>query len=639
MDSRLSVRENRPAMPKIMVSSVKAASGKRDARNRKVVSQTVIAGPSVRWAEGWRALFLCALSGCLWFLACTPYNLWLLSWIAMVPALYVLDHCSTVRRAGLFCWAAGAVMIAGGFYWIIELLRRFADMPTPLARLIFVLFCGYQGITFFLFGLTVSFIRRHKRLPMALLAPLAMVTFEWLIPRLFPSYLAIMLAGHPLAIQTADLAGPLGVTALLLMVSGAVYDGLTERRRALKPALTAALILMAALLYGWMRMRHFDAAATSAPKLAVGVVQPNVAYNEKGVSHPEWARSQLADLQEQSRQLERAGAQLILWSEVAYPYELARDLRTDFAENDSRRIRRGFTTPTVVGALTREPGYPFSYNSALLLDRAGNVAGRYDKMRLLAFGEHIPAGETFPWLRDLVPPGFGSFLSGKEASPLPLAMPGQGDARLGAVICYEDILPEFLRQVGQHHPHLMVNLTNDTWFGEKAEPWEHLALARLASIEQRTGMVRAVNSGVSAFIDPNGRIIEQTYAVDPYIHPHPATASLASLPLLEGGHTVYAKVGNLFACLCAVATAILLLIKVYRNQVPFRSLRSTGVKHPIGGPRLQDASHKARLVAYRASSGLMSVKRTLTCWPPAREWLIALAARSIAETAIRHSSI
>lgn len=553
-------------MPQETASSVTRTNKAGDARNRNAVQQTQ-PGDAGKWSEGWRALLLSALSGCMWFLACTPYNLWLLAWIAMVPALYVVDHASNVRRAGFFCWAAGAVMIGGGFYWIVELLRRFADMPTPLARFVFLLFCGYQGITFLFFGLTVSFIRRYRRLPMTLLAPIAMVTFEWLIPRLFPSYLAIMLAGHPLAIQIADLTGPLGVTALLLMVNGAVYDLSMERRRALKPALVAAVILVASLVYGFARIRHFDAVSASAPKLAVGVVQPNVAYNEKGVMHPEWASTQLQDLQEQSRNLERAGAQLILWSEVAYPFELTRDLREDFPENNIRRIRRGFTTPTVVGVLTRDPGAPSSYNSALLIDRSGNVAGRYDKMRLLAFGEHIPAADTFPWLRDLVPPGFGTFSPGKEATPLPIAISGQGDVRLGAVICYEDILPEFLREVGEHHPHLMVNLTNDTWYGEKAEPWEHLALATFATVEQRTGMVRAVNSGVSAFIDPNGRIVEKTYAVDPYIHPHPASASLARLPLLEGGHTVYARVGNLFVYICAGAVLILMMERYRKGRI------------------------------------------------------------------------
>ncbi len=545
--------------------AISKAKASRDARRqdarRPPDLQVVSTASRPQWSRGWRAAILCIFSGCLWFLACTPHDLWLLAWVAMVPALFVLDRCSTARRAGFYCWISGAVTTAGGFYWMIELLRRFAGMDLASSVLIYALFCAYQGIISLLFGIVVYTLRRRTRLPMILLAPLVIVPCELIVPLIFPFHHAIMLAWHPITIQIADLAGPLGVTALLFVINGAVYDVLTDRAQRWKSAMAGALILAAVLLYGLVRMRQFDAAAASAPKLAVGVVQPNVAYDEKGLKHPELAASQLRDLQEQSRQLEKSGAQLIVWNESSYPYSLPSDLKSDFPETDPRRIRPGFSTPTVIGALTRSPDRSILHNSALLIDRQGNIAGRYDKMRLLAFGETIPAVDTFPWLRDLVPTGFGDFTPGKEANSLPLQIPGLGDLRLGAIICYEDILPELLRQVGEKHPHLMINLTNDTWFGEKAEPWQHLALAVFGSVEERTSMVRAVNSGVSAFIDPNGRVVQQTYAVDPFIHPHAATSSLAIMPVVEGGHTVYARVGNLFAYLCALGTLSLLLFK------------------------------------------------------------------------------
>lgn len=551
-------------MPSQTASNIKAQRKAKpnDVRSRSGGLHPEVS-PSAKWSRGWRAVSLCTLSGCCWFLACTPYNLWLLAWVAMLPALFVLDHASTARKAALFCWIAGTVTTAGGYYWLIELMRRFGDMPWPAAFLLYALFCAYQGTIFLFFGLVAHFIRKRAQLPMILLAPVVMVTFELIVPLIFPSYLAIMLAGHPLAIQVADLAGPLGVTALLFVVNGAVYDLLMDRRRGLRSALAAVVILSAALLYGFVRIRQVDAAIAAAPKLAVGVVQPNVPYDQKGVKHPQLALSQLNDLQEQSQQLESTGAQLIVWSESAYPFALPTQLTADYPEGDSRHIRRGFSTPTVVGALAQSPDGADLYNSAWLFDRDGRITGRYDKMRLLAFGEHIPALDTFPWLRDLVPPGFGVFTPGKEAVALPLAIGSAGNVRVGAIICYEDILPEFLRQVGEHHPHLMVNLTNDTWFGEKTEPWEHLALATFATVEQRTALVRAVNSGVSAFIDPNGRVVQKTYAVDPYIHPHPPTSSLATVPLMEGGHTVFARVGNLFAYLC-VAVTLLLLVRAMR---------------------------------------------------------------------------
>lgn len=508
-------------------------------------------------------LALATLCGCMWFLSCTPFDYSALSWIAMVPALFAVERASTRLRAALFCWWAGAVMVGGGFYWLIELLRRFAGLPWPAAFLVYALFSAYQGSVFLLFGWLVGAIRRWRALPMALLAPLAMATCELAVPLLFPSHLAIMQAWHPTVIQIADLAGPIGVTALLLMVNGAIYDLLTRRQKALAPAFAAVLVLAASLAYGHFRIRHFDAASQMATQLEVGVVQPNVPYNEKGLEHPEWASQQLAVLQEKSRELQNAGAQLIVWPESSYPYELPRDFSRDFSESDPRQVKRGFTTPLVVGALTSSEQDQALFNSALLIDRDGHLAGRYDKMRLLAFGEYIPPAADFPWIRDLIPPGFGDFTPGGEVTTLPLTTSDGRVWKVGAVICYEDILPKLLRRIGAQHPNLLVNLTNDTWFGEKAEPWQHLALAVFASVEQRVGMVRAVNSGVSAFIDPNGRVIEKTYAVDPHFHPHAATASLATVPLLEAGHTVFAKVGNLFAYICAFCTLFLLLVSEY----------------------------------------------------------------------------
>ena len=517
-------------------------------------------------------LGLSTLSGCLWFLSCTPFDVSHLSWVAMVPVLFVVDRASTRLRASLFSWLTGTVAIGGGYYWMIELLRRFADLPLPLAVLLYVVFSAYQGSVFLLFGWMVHTIRRRTSYPMVLVAPLAIATSELLVPLLFPSHLAIVQAWHPMVIQIADLTGPIGVSALLLVVNGGVYDLLALRRKGLVPAAAAAVILMAALLYGHFRMRQLDARSAAAPKLAIGVVQPNIAYNEKGLDHPEEATRQLAALQEQSRKLEKSGAQVIVWTETAYPYPLTDDFRADFPESDSRRIRRGFTTPTVVGALTFPRSNSALYNSALLLDQEGKQAGRYDKMVLLAFGEHVPGDEYFPWLGKLLPEGFGGFSPGKEVRLLPLRTADGNSWRLGAIICYEDIIPGLLRRVGSLHPHLLVNLTNDSWYGARAEPWQHLALAVFGAIEQRTGMVRAVNSGISAFIDANGRVVQKTNAVDPYFDPRPAESSLATLPLLEGGNTVYAKVGNLFAYLCGLCTVLLLAPAVFLRDSGPRTL-------------------------------------------------------------------
>jgi apolipoprotein N-acyltransferase len=165
-----------------------------------------------------------------------------------------------------------------------------------------------------------------------------------------------------------------------------------------------------------------------------------------------------------------------------------------------------------------------------------------------------------------LPIGSGRFTAGKAAGLIDLQGPGGRVWKLGPVICYEDILQGFLREVGQLHPDLLVNLTVDSWYGADSEPWEHLALAVFASVELRVSMVRAVNSGVSALIDPNGRLVQKTYSDDPYRNPRAADGIVVSAAGLSGGHTVYVAVGNLFAYLCIAATLILAGVAARRKR-------------------------------------------------------------------------
>jgi apolipoprotein N-acyltransferase len=119
-------------------------------------------------------------------------------------------------------------------------------------------------------------------------------------------------------------------------------------------------------------------------------------------------------------------------------------------------------------------------------------------------------------------------------------------------------LQSFLREVGRLRPNLLVNLTSDSWFGAGTEPWEHLALSVFATVELRVSMVRAVNSGVSVLIDPNDRVLEKTYANDPYRHPRDSDGIIVAAPMMPPAHTWFLFLGNTFAYLCAVASGVLL---------------------------------------------------------------------------------
>ena len=526
-------------------------------KRRRVESVTVGSSAVQRSHEHLRFLALAFLSGTLWFLACADFDIWPLAWIAMVPCFFAIERASTLRRGILYGFATGIVASAGGFYWFILLLERFAHLPWIVAALFFVLLSAYQAVVFPLFAWAARSIRRRTSLPMSLVAPVVMVTFELCIPFIFPWYLAITQAWQIHVIQVADLTGPLGVTALLMLVNGALYDLILEGKKRYLSASLASGVLVLALGYGHLRIGQMESRMAEGARINVGVVQPNVGFDMKGFGRPEFRRKQLRDLHVRSRELEAAGADLIVWTETAYPFAIPRDRRRDVGD----RIKSGFSVPLIIGAVTIEVGDDIErkWNTAIMLDREGNFTGHFDKIFLLVFGEYVPGAETFPWIRNFLPRASSQLIRGDRIVTFPFTHERR-EYRLGPTICYEDILTGIGRELGRRHPHLFVNLTNDSWFGDTSEPWEHLALSVFRSVEHRTFMVRAVNTGVSAFIDATGKVYAKTYAVDPTHDPVGADAILAPVVLLEGGHTLYAKIGDVFGYTSAVVMGFLWLV-------------------------------------------------------------------------------
>ncbi len=486
-------------------------------------------------------------SGLCWPLACADFDIWPLAWVAMAPLFLLCERTRSRKRALLYGWLAGTVANAGGFYWIAGMLERFGNMPMPVAWLATIAVAAYQGLPFLLLIAVARFVRgAYPNTPMALIAPLAMAGFETLWPNIFPFYLAITQAWVLPIIQIADLTGPVGVTALLMMSGGAIFDVVTSsaRPRRIRIAATSFGIIALCLGYGFLRIHQTDARREVAEKLKVGLVQPNVAFGKKGGD----PKAELEILQTESQKLEGRGAELVVWPETSFPFALPRlGLKEDLPKDSENHIRKGLTKPTIVGAVTEDEldKSKHPYNSAVFFDANGKVAGLYDKIFLLIFGEYTPGADTFEFIRNLIPQNAGLFTRGAGVTTFPLEHRGK-TYRLGPMICYEDILADFGRKLGKLHPHLFVNLTNDAWFGETSEPWEHMALSVYRAVEHRIDLVRAVNTGVSTFIDASGRVFAKTYAVDPARRAVPADGLLGEVALLEGGNTVYARVGDVF---------------------------------------------------------------------------------------------
>lgn len=549
---------NLPRPPILESLTVEDNSGRDQVRILSAVNECSIPLSGICFA---------ALSGILWFVASPGFNIWPLAWIAMIPCLVAIERASSSRMAALIAWWAGLIMNAGGFYWIIGLLQRFGHLPWAIAVLLFLLFCAYQALRFLLFGWVVCAIRRHTSLPMALIAPITMVTSELSIPAIFPYYLAITQAQQIHIIQIADLTGPLGVTALLLMVNGIVYDIIVGSCYRLSSAIACIIILIAAICYGHIRINQMAERRAAAPKINVGIVQPNLAYNQKGIGQSDMVNTYLSGLQRRSQELEAEGADLIVWPETIYPRFISRQRTGDWREAHPLRIQRGFTVPLIFGAMTYDPTtigrHPF--NSALILDRKGLFTARYDKIFLLLFGEYTPGLELLPWVQKFLPDTAGQYSHGQSVVEFPFQTKDGRMWRLAPMICLEDLLPGFGRAIAGTHPDLMINITDDSWYGDTSEPWEHLALSVYRSVELRTELVRAVNTGVSAYVDATGKIYAQTYSNDPLKKPRAADKILVEVALIEGGHTIYAAIGDVFGYLNIAATFYILMRILQRS--------------------------------------------------------------------------
>ncbi len=579
MGKRKKRRPARQPPGKKRASAASDASEKRRQTGETPARQTDRRGAAIAYA-------VAALSGAMWILAAPRFDLWPLAWVAIAPLLWIVDRSPSPRRARRAAWVSGLVATAGGFSWIVELLTRHSNIPWPLALLALLLLGAYHGLVFWLFGLSVRRARDFSRqrlgapLPMVLLAPLAMVAFETWLPMIFPFNLAVTQAWQTPVIQLAELTGPVGVTALLMIAGGAIYDVVTaaSARRRVISAVAAVALIGGSLVFGLVRISQVEARRDSAPRLAVGLVQGNIPMDGPEVAQEGFPTRVLIELQRTSRELQERGAELIVWSESGFPYWMPRKPIPSLAEPVIRRdpltlagnpclreqrdpekmcwnaVKPVFSAPLVFGATTyREPLDPedFPYNSAFLLE-GDELVARFDKTRLVMFSEHFPLRDTFPSIAKIMPRGSGNFARGKEIVTFPLKV-GDETYRLGPMICFEDTIASFGRELAALHPHLLVNLTNDTWFGTTSEPWQHLALSVFRAVEMRTDLVRAVNSGVSAVVDASGRVVAKTYAIDPAKQPMKMDSLLGNVALVEGGHTFYARFGGIFAYLCTAA--------------------------------------------------------------------------------------
>lgn len=502
----------------------------------------------------WSCMLLALSSGFIIALGAPPDGLLLANWLGFVPIVLVATReRTTPRHAAWFGFAGGLGIGLGGFPWIAGMLVNFAGVPAVAGAVGLFFFSAWMAIPYAIWALGLRLGPRDGVAGLGFgVALFVALQFTW--PVLFPYSPILGFAEVPELMQFAEFVGVHGIEALVVAASICLARALVAVSAGRRGAYAGAWVVVPLVMFfmGSQRMQSLDAEAVDARELRIAVVQPNVGI------HRISSREKMERLTQPSRLAEEQGAQLVVWPEAGvYPYSIERPLLGD-SSDPRRRVLSRHHTPTVFGAGSYERGGRYGYNSAFYISGDGEVLGSYDKVNLVPLGESIPLINP-NWVTDRIP-SIAHHYSGTAPARFELAGANSGERNLAIapLICYEDIIPTYVHRAANQEGgvDLFVNLTIDAWYGDTAEPWEHLALAQFRSVEHRVPLVRSVSTGVSAIVDYNGRLVAHIPlrpVTERNLDEYPAEFLIETLKLPRNtalSPTVYAQVGWLLPHLC-----------------------------------------------------------------------------------------
>ncbi len=492
-------------------------------------------------------ILLAAASAFLLILAFPHFDFSFLAPFALTPLLVALARTHGRFRHFLLGWTAGVIYWAGTCYWIHFVLEAYGGMAGWAAALGYALFCLIKGLHLGVFALLAGFLLA-RGWP-ALTVPALWVAIEWTHTHLGFAWLDLGNAGISMSVlaRLAPYTGVYGISfAFALAGTGLALAALRRPRLELAPV--AALLAIALL--------------PSLPPPQGGtetaiLVQPNI--SETADWTRQWVREMDVRLDELTFQALRADPttppSLIVWPEAPMPIYYYEDRETAAWVNDVARRSGAFL---IVNA-TPHNAWGEPLNSAFLVSPRGAVVGRYDKMNLVPFGEFVPW--PFKKLVAKVSTESGDFAAG--ARQVTLFADGY---RIGAFICYESVFPDFVRRFARDGAGLLVNISNDGWYGNTAAREQHLKIVRMRAAENRRWILRATNDGITATIDPAGRLARN---LPPYVQ----GAARTSYSWITST-TFYTRHGDWFVLLCALIAAA---------GLAFAAHRGTTTGHPATG--------------------------------------------------------
>lgn len=449
----------------------------------------------------------------------------------------------TLKRKLLAYWLMAITANLGGYYWITLVARDYGGMPWFAAVAVLLLFSLFNNLNFVLWAYLERFFG-EKFSPF--ITATLFVTAEQINPQVFPWYFGTCLDSVLVLYQTADLFGVIGLSFVAVALLHLPY-WIWEHRNTIRSTHKLAFIRLLAFLvfivtYGIGALnRYNNEPAPNKKSVGITLVQSNTTM-EKFYGATLSAQERLAefqkivDLTEEALRKNPEKTDLVVWPEgaVHFPilnYSLIFNTISDFA----RRHQVFLTAGSAELDGTHPSGRPRYYNTQFVLNPQGEIAGKYRKIVLLAFGEYLPFLDTFPFLENWLPETISNFTRGTEK---PIFAIGETLHWL-PLICYEDIISNFISGFEHRRADFLVNVTNDGWFGKSPASHLHKQMARPRTVEYRKPLVRALNTGSSQIIDAAGRTISRETGL--YTHEYiNLTLHLPEKPPL----TVYSIIGN-----------------------------------------------------------------------------------------------
>ncbi len=519
---------------------------------------------SLQTPEFARSAALAAGSGALF--SASLFSIWLgaLGWICFVPLLTAVSG-KTGRQSLILGMISGTVMNLVSLYWLVGTLNRFGEFPVPVSAAIVVIFCIYSSLQFGIFTFYISRVEllEKKTFPSALIISFAWVVAEFFFPVLFPYGIGVSQGYYPQIIQIVDTLGIhfLGFVMFFTNVSlFYIVSGIREKKVHSPATIILCIATVAAVLvYGSLRIDQIEGFLSTQSRIRVAVVQANFDYAEKAMENE-------LEITERHREMSEklTGADIVIWPETSVQYWFPAEEPVYAIDQARKVVPEGHNSHFLIGGLSymespelSADGLPDEedfkkYNTVFLVDPRSNILNTYSKTRLFLLGEYFPLiNQELRFLKRIFPM-IGDLSPGEKLAILEIP---EKNIRIGPLVCYEDIMAEISREYVAMGANLLVNLTNDAWFGKSRAPFQHLLLSIPRAVETRRYLVRSTNSGVSAVVSPTGKIELSTDIF--------TEENLESeVVLIDSLHTLYSKVGNLFVWTALGITA-LFAVKTY----------------------------------------------------------------------------